>query len=310
MSEEIKHEELDEVKASFGVDAEVPDPKAKKAKAPGGDGKEAGHEEAPTAVKPVKPAEMKATVTKEDVDVSQDIAAIFGGQELSEDFMSKATDIFETAVVAKVNEVLEAKEIDIAAEIEAGKSEIAESLTERLDQYLDYVVEEWMEENKLAVEQGIRAEIAENFLKGLHDLFTESYIEVPEEKVDLVDELASKVEELQSSVNEEIERSIALRGELVEMKKEIAMAHVVDGLTESQAVKLQSLAEGVDFESEEQYAEKLEALKETYFPSEQSLSEEVQGLDEEPLELDEETEVKVDPGMRAYLDAISRTIKK
>lgn len=308
MSEKLEHEELDEVKASYGVDAEVPDPKAKKAKAPGGDGKEAGHEEAPTAVKPVKPAEVK--VTKEDVDVSEDIAAIFGGQELSEEFMTKAADIFESAVVAKVNEVLEAKEIDIAAEVEAGKAEIAESLAERLDQYLDYVAEEWMEENTLAVEQGIRAEIAENFMKGLHSLFQENYIDVPEEKADLVDELAAKVEELQTSMNEEIERSIALRGELIEMKKEIVLAGVVDGLTESQTVKLQSLAEGVDFENEEQYAEKLESLKETYFPSESSLNEDVQSLDDEPLELDEETQVKVDPGMRAYLDAISRTAKK
>lgn len=310
MSEQIKHEELDEVKASYGVNAEVPDPVTKKAKAPGGDGKVAGHTEAPTAVKPTKPAETKAKVTKEDVDVSEDIAAIFGGQDLSEDFMSKAADIFETAVVAKVNEILEEKEIDFAAELEAGKLEIAESMAERLDQYLDYVAEQWMEENKLAVDQGIRAEIAENFLKGLHSLFQENYIEVPEEKADLVDELAAKVEELQTSVNEEIERSIQLRGELVEMKKEVILAGVVDGLTESQIVKLQSLAEGLDFDSEEQYAEKLEALKETYFPSDKTLVEEVSSLDEDPLELDEETEVKVDPGMRVYLDAISRTAKK
>lgn len=310
MSEEIKHEELDEVKASFGVDAEVPDPKTKKAKAPGGDGKAAGHDEAPTAVKPAKVAEVKAKVTKEEVDVSEDIAAIFGGSDLSEDFVSKATEIFEAAVVAKVNEVLESKQIDLDAELEAGKAEIAESLSERLDQYLDYVAEEWMEENKLAVEQGIRAEIAENFLKGLHSLFQENYIDVPEEKADLVDELAAKVEELQTSMNEEIERSIALRGEIVEMKKEVIFAGKTDGLTESQIVKLQSLAEGVDFHSEEQYAQKLEALKETYFPSDKSLNEEVQSLDEEVLELDEETEIKVDPGMRSYLDAISRTAKK
>lgn len=307
MSEKLEHEELDEVKASYGVNAEVPDPKAKKAKAPGGDGKVAGHEEAPTAVKPVKPAEVR--VTKEDVDISEDIAAIFGGQDLSEDFINKAAEIFETAVVAKVNEVLEAKQIDIAAEVEAGVEDIAESMTERLDQYLEYVAEEWMEENKIAVEQGIRAEIAENFLKGLHSLFQENYIDVPEEKADLVDELAAKVEEMQSAVNEEIERNIALRGELIETKKEIALFSVVGGLSESQAVKLQSLAEGVDFDDEETYVEKLEALKETYFPSSTNLTEEVGSLDEEPLELEEQT-VRVDPGMRSYLDAISRTAKK
>jgi DNA mismatch repair ATPase MutS len=228
MSEEIKHEELDEVKASYGVNAEVPDPKTKKAKAPGGDGKAAGHDEAPTAVKPVKPAEVK--VTKEDVDVSEDIAAIFGGQDLSEDFVSRATDIFEAAVVAKVNEVLESKQLDLDAELEATAEEMVEGLSDRLDQYLEYVAEEWMEENKLAVEQGIRAEIAENFLKGLHSLFQESYIDVPEEKADLVDELAAKLEEVHESMNHEIERSIALHEELVEMKKQIAFAGVIDGL--------------------------------------------------------------------------------
>jgi hypothetical protein len=308
MSEEIKHEELDEVKASYGVNAEVPDPKTKKAKAPGGDGKAAGHDEAPTAVKPVKPAEVK--VTKEDVDVSEDIAAIFGGQDLSEDFVSRATDIFEAAVVAKVNEVLESKQLDLDAELEATAEEMVEGLSDRLDQYLEYVAEEWMEENKLAVEQGIRAEIAENFLKGLHSLFQESYIDVPEEKADLVDELAAKLEEVHESMNHEIERSIALHEELVEMKKQIAFAGVIDGLAESQIVKLQSLAEGVEFESEEQYADKLETLKETYFPSEKALTEDVQSLDEDVLELDEETAVRVDPGMRSYLDAISRTAKK
>lgn len=358
LDQEIDQEtaNLDEVKASFGVDAEVPDPVAKKAKAPGGDGKEAKHDNAPTAVKPGKVKMINAMVsamkgmkteeletsynkimsalkvegfeeetsqeeqkisvreikkiTAEDVNVSEDVAAMFGGQtDLSEEFVSKATTIFEAAVVSKVNSILESVTIDLEAEMEAEKQSIVESMTNRLDEYLEYVAEEWMKENELAVEQGIRAEITENFMVGLRDLFKENYIDIPDEKVDLVDELAQKVTELETSVNEEMEKSIELRKELVEMKKSNILGEVSKGLTESQVEKLSSLAEGVEFEDAQAYEKKLETLKETYFPKEQNMNEEIESLDEEPLEIDE-VEKPVDPGMRAYLDAISRTIRK
>ena len=145
-------------------------------------------------------------------------------------------------------------------------------------------------------------------MTGLRDLFKENYIDIPEEKVDLVDDLAAKVQDLEKSMNEEIERNIELRKELIEMKKETAIGSLCDELTESQVVKLKSLAEGVEFESEEDYLQKLETIKETYFPSDKDLNEEVQSLDEEPIE--EESEVSVDPGMRSYMQAISRSIKK
>jgi hypothetical protein len=249
-------------------------------------------------------------ITAEDINVAEDIDAIFGGQDLSEEFVSRATTVFEAAVVSKVNEILENVAIDVDAEIESEKQEIIESLSQKLDEYLEYVTEEWMTENKLAVEQGIRAEIAENFMTGLRDLFNENYIDIPEEKVDLVDELASKVKELESSMNEEIEKNISLRKELVEMKKESILLSVADGLAESQFVKLQSLAEGVDFENDETYLEKVETLKETYFPSDKTLNESISSLDEEPIEDEESDTIVVDPGMKQYLDAISRTIKK
>jgi hypothetical protein len=145
-------------------------------------------------------------------------------------------------------------------------------------------------------------------MTGLRDLFKENYIDIPEEKVDLVDDLASKVQELEKSMNEEIERNIELRKELIEMKKESVIGTLSDGLTESQIVKLQSLAEGVEFEGEDKYLSKLETIKETYFPSDKDLNEEVGSLDEEPIE--DESDVRVDPGMKSYLDAISRSIKK
>ena len=248
-------------------------------------------------------------ISAEDVNISEDVAAMFSGEELSEEFTSKASTIFEAAVVSKVNEILESVTVDFEAELEAEKVQISEKLSEQVDSYLEYVAEEWMKENELAVEQGIRAEIVENFMTGLRGLFEENYIDIPEEKVDLVDELASKVTELESSINEEMERNIELRKELVESKQSAILTSSCEGLTESQAAKLTSLSEGVEFEDADSYAAKLETLKESYFPKEEVVSEEVVIDEEEPLELEEEA-TAVDPSMNAYLNAISKSIKK
>ena len=350
--------DLDEAKASFGVDAEVPDSTAKENTPPGGEAKDEDKNKNPEQGSSVKPTKVKAVqkiadvvkgmsneefsrvyehlmaalegrevVAEEtdedttavavreirhieagDIDVAEDVAAMFNGEELSEEFVSKATTIFEAAVVSKVNELLETVTVDLEGEMEAAKAEIAEEFAGKLDSYLDYVAEEWMKENELAVEQGIRAEIAENFMRGLRDLFTESYIDIPEEKVDFVDELAAKVEELEASINEEIEKNIDLKRELSEAKASIVLANVSEGLTESQAVKLASLAEGVEFDTEESYAEKLETIKENYFGDSEMISEET-NFDDEPLEIEEDAN-NVDPGMAAYMSAISKSIKK
>jgi hypothetical protein len=352
MLETEQEQGIEEAKASFGVDAEVPDPSTKETDAPGGEAEQGEKKDAkvksPTAVPKTKVAlmasiqqtmagydkgalmsmyksmngmqeeveETTATsikeikqVSAEDVDVAEDVKAMFAGSDLSEDFTSKATTIFEAAVVSKVNEILETVTVDLEAELEAEKAEIVESMTSRLDDYMEYVVEQWMEENQLAVEQGIKAEITENFMVGLRNLFTESYIDIPEEKVDLVDELAAKVAELEESVNEEVEKNIATRKELAEAKKSVVLRDVTEGLTESQVVKMKSLAEGVEFESAEDYAKKLETIKENYFPQEEVISEDT-SFDSEPVELEEETEKRVDPEMKAYMDAITRSIKK
>ena len=248
-------------------------------------------------------------ISSEDVSVAEDVEAMFSGEELSEEFTSKATTIFEAAVVSKVNQILETVTVDFESDLEAEKVQIAEKLSEQVDSYLEYVAEEWMKENELAVEQGIRSEIVENFMTGLRGLFEENYIDIPEEKVDLVDELASKVTELESSINEEMERNIELRKELVESKQSAILSSACEGITESQAAKLQSLAEGVEFEDADSYAAKLETLKESYFPKEEVVSEEVVIDEDEPLELAEEA-TAVDPSMNAYLNAISKSIKK
>jgi hypothetical protein len=247
-------------------------------------------------------------ISSEDISIAEDVEAMFGSEELSEDFVVKATTIFEAAVVSKVNQILESVTVDFEAELEAEKVQIVEELSTQVDSYLEYVAEEWMKENELAVEQGIRSEIVENFMSGLRSLFTENYIDIPEEKVDLVDELASKVEELESSINEEMERNIELRKEIVESKRESILSAACGDITESQAVKLSSLSEGVEFEDEAAFTSKLDTLKENYFPKEETISEEAI-IDDEPLELIEEA-TPTDPGMAAYLNAISKSIKK
>jgi len=248
-------------------------------------------------------------VSVEDVDVSEDVTAMFKGESLSEDFTSKATTIFEAAVVSKVNELLETVAIDLESEIEAGKESMVSEMADKLDNYLEYVVEQWMTDNVLAVEQGITSEIQENFMQGLRNLFTENYIDVPEEKVDLVDELVAKVEELQTDVNEELDKNIDLKKELSEAKSAIVLSRVSEGLTESQAIKLTSLSEGVEFENEESFAEKLETIKENYFVEDKPLVEDTD-FDNEPLEIKEDAEVQIDPGMASYITAISKSIKK
>ena len=249
-------------------------------------------------------------ISSEDVSVAEDVEAMFSGQDLSEEFTSKATTIFEAAVVSKVNQILETVTVDFESDLEAEKVQIAEKLSEQVDSYLEYVAEEWMKDNELAVEQGIRSEIVENFMTGLRGLFTENYIDIPEEKVDLVDELAGKVTELESSINEEMERNIVLRKELVEAKQSAILTSACEDITESQAAKLQSLAEGVAFDDADSYAAKLETLKESYFPKEEAITEEVVIDEDEPLELSEEATPASDPSMNAYLNAISKSIKK
>lgn len=251
-------------------------------------------------------------VTAADINVEEDVKAIFGSEELTEDFKEKATTIFEAAVVSKVNEILESVTVDLEAELEAEKEEIHENLATRLDDYLEYVAEEWMKENELAVESGIRAEIVENFMTGLRNLFQENYIDIPEEKADFVDELAAKVEELNDSMNEEVDRNIELRKALAEAKAELIMRDVSEGLTATQVEKLKSLAEGVEFEDEESFESKLRTIKESYFSSkkEESLVESFT-MDDEPVEIEEEqTAVSYDRGMAAYMNAISKSIKK
>ena len=298
MVEYMKGHKKDDIAASYSklMSAFEPDDEDEDEE----DDEEEAKESKKKSVKEVK------KVTKEDIDVSDDVKALFGEEDLSEEFKESATTIFEAAVVSKINEVLDSVSVDMDAELEAEKEDSIQTLSTRLDDYLEYVVEEWVKENEIAIESGIRAEIVENFMEGLRGLFTENYVDIPEEKVDLVDELAAKVQELETSVNEEMEKNIDISKQLQEIKKEQIIESISDGLSENQSDKLKSLADGVEFESEEDYTKKLETVKENYFPSEEVVSE---IADDEPLEI-EDDDKNVNGSMANYMNAISRSIKK
>ena len=247
---------------------------------------------------------------KEDleIDVKEDIDAILSGEELSEEFKTKASTIFEAAVSAKVisavNERIEAFEEDYNKELNEAKEEHKVAVTEKVDSYLNYVVEEWMKENELAVEKGIRSELVEDFMTGLKNLFQEHYIDIPEEKVDLVDDLFEKVEELEKQLDETVNHNVEIKKELSQYQKEETLREVSEDLADTEKEKLEKLSEGVDYEDSEQYKEKLSVIKENYFPktteTAQPLTEEV-----ENTETDEEVE-KVDPNMDYYTKHMKR----
>jgi len=249
-------------------------------------------------------------ITAEDVVVSEDVAAMFEGTEdLSEDFKEKATVIFETAVVSKVNEQLEKISANFEAELAEEVENIQKEMSENLDSYLDYVVEQWMEENRLAVEQGLKAEMVEDFLKGLKGLFEEHYVEIPDEKVDVVEELATKAEELESKLNEQIEKNVELHGVVEQYKRDQLIESVAGDLTDTQKAKFETLAEGIDFVDAESFTNKLTIVKESYFGKGEETTSSYELDDDEPL-TEETAEKRVDPGMANYVNAISRSIKK
>ena len=252
---------------------------------------------------------------KEDleIDVKDDMDALVGGEDLSEEFKTKAATIFETAVSAKVisevNQRVEELEEQYVQEITEAKEEHKSTMTEKVDGYLNYVVEEWMTENELAVEKGIRSELVEDFMTGLKTLFTEHYIDIPEEKVDLVDDLFGKVEDLEQKLDESINNNVEMKKELAEFKKEDTLREVSKDLADTEKEKLGKLAEGIDFEDEQQYTEKLEVIKENYFPTStqktETITEELENTEEEETS----SEVSADPVMSRYVSALTRNNK-
>ncbi len=250
-------------------------------------------------------------IEEESYDVDADVQALLEGEELSEEFQSKARTIFETAIKSKVAEIKEELNESYANALVEELETIKTGLTERVDSYLEYVADEWMQENKLAVENGLKTEMTESFLEGMKSLFEEHYVTIPEEKYDVLNSMVDKLDEMEGKLNEQIERNVALNSRLAESTADVIFADVAEGLADTQKEKLATLAENVEFESETDYREKLGTLKESYFPSKtvsapKSTSE---NLSEE-VSTDEVAPQEYAPAMQAYLDTLSRAAKK
>jgi len=238
----------------------------------------------------------------EDLDVSGDVEALVQGEEeLSDEFKTKAATIFETAIKSKVRTELE----KIHAENEKSSEKVAEetmtSVVEKVDDYLNYVVEQWMSENELAIERGLKGEIAEDFISGLKGLFEDHYIDVPDEKYDILEANLTKIEELEDKLNKQMEENVQLKKAKGELVKESMIADVADGMTDTETEKFQSLVDDVEFSDEESYKEKLQTIKESYFGSD-----EVKAQDETLTEEGSEQTQEVSGDMAKYMSVISK----
>ena len=261
----------------------------------------------------VESKRTKAAIKAEDlnIDVKDDVEALVQGEDgLTEEFKEKASTIFQAAVQAKVLEEVNKKADEIETQLKEDQDKSSEGfkkeMTEKVDGYLTYVVEEWMKENELAIEKGIRSELVEDFMSGLKTLFAEHYIDIPEEKVDMVDDLFTKVEDLETSLDEEINRGVELQKEFAQFKKDDAISEVTKDLADTETEKISKLAEGIEYENQEQYIEKLNVLKESYFPKSDAVTSEITETDETIEVPDEKTEVKLHEDMEHYTSAIKR----
>ena len=282
-------------------------PNVKKAEAPSAKPSSASAEMAQKTLSREEAETEEEVIAEDKLDLSADIDAMFADDStISEEFKSKVSTIFEARVndrVTQMQEEIESKYADMLGE---AVEEMRADLTTKVDDYLNYVVEQWLKDNEIAVESGLRAEITEDFINGLRGLFAEHYIDVPEDKVDLVDELATQVETLESKLNEEIERGVLFAKALVESRKNEVTREVCEGLTATQVEKIRSLAEGVEFSTEDEYKAKLDTIRENYFPSgakkadETQLHEQLEDADDKKVEIN-------DPFVAAVSQAISKT---
>ena len=245
-----------------------------------------------------------------EIDLSDDVKALVSTDaDLSEEFKDKAATIFETAVRTRIKEQTKILEAQFEEKLSAEKETMKEAMVEKVDSYLNYVVEEWMKENELAVERGIRTEIAEDFITGLKDLFKEHYIDVPEEKYNVLDDLTNQVKDLESKLNEQIEKNVNLTKEVNDSERTNLVAEVSADLADTEKEKFASMAENVEFESAPKFREKLETIKESYFPK--TKIEETASKDEvDSVAANEPVVEASSDAMAAYTAAISRNLKK
>ena len=206
-------------------------------------------------------------VAEDKIDVEEDLNALIDGEELSEEFQEKARTIFEAAIRTKVSEIKEELKAQFEEQVVEQVAEIRSELTERTDAYLEYVTDEWVEENQLAIEAGLKTEMTDSFITGMRSLFEDHYVTIPEEKYDVLNNMVEKLDEMEDKLNEQINKNVALTKRLAESTSDVILADVSEGLALSQKEKLASLAENVEFDSEQSYREKLGTLRESYFPA-------------------------------------------
>jgi len=267
-------------------------------------------EESEEIVAEEETTEEEVIEEEEAIDIEADVQALLEGEELSEEFQDKARTIFEGAIRSKVAEIKEELQESYAEALVEELDKIKEGLTERVDSYLEYVADEWMQENALQVESGLKTEMTESFLEGMKSLFEDHYVQIPEDKYDVLNSMVDKLDEMESKLNEQIDRNVALNRRLAESTADGIFSTVAEGLADTQKEKLATLAENVEFESEADYREKLGTLKESYFPSKSSAPKNTSENLSEEVSTDEVISEETTPRMQAYLDVLSRAVKK
>ena len=306
--EEDEDEELIDDESEYEDDEVVSEAKEKSSKDDEEDDDEEGEDEDSEEddAEDKKEKAMKEAFAQIEEEIEEDVNALLSGEELSEDFKVKAKTVFEAALNARTEQIEEAivhqYEQKLAEEVET----IKEELTDRLDAYLEYVSEEWLQENALEVEQGLKTEMTESFLTGMKSLFEDHYVTIPEDRYDVLESMVEKLDEMENKLNEQIERNVALNRRLAESVTEVIFAEVSEGLALSQKDKLASLAENVEFDSESEYREKLVTLRESYFPRNTGTQRDNSDY------IAEETDYSqpVSGSMSYYLDALQRVSKK
>tara|TARA_B100000427_G_scaffold232313_1_gene195432 strand:+ start:233 stop:1402 length:1170 start_codon:yes stop_codon:yes gene_type:complete len=244
---------------------------------------------------------------EEEFSVDEDVEALLAGEELSEEFQAKAKTIFEAAINSKVSEIKKDLEEQHAKTLEEEIESTKTQLTERVDSYLEYVADEWLQENQLAVEEGLKTEMTESFLVGMKNLFEEHYVTIPEDKYDVLESMVNKLDEMEGKLNEQLEKNVVLNKRLAESTSDGILSDVAEGLAITQKEKLASLAESVEFESETDYREKLVTLRESYFPS---AAPSAQRDNSEVISEGSESPAQTTGSMATYLSTLQRVTKK
>ena len=248
--------------------------------------------------------EVSEDTVDETVDIEDDVNALLGGEELSEEFKEKAKTIFEAALNSKVKEIQETLEVQYEEKLQEAREELKASLQERVDSYLEYVSQEWLDENTLAIEHGLKTEMTESFLSGMKSLFEEHYVTIPEDKYDVLESMVEKLDDMETKLNEQIDKNIGLNKRLGESTASNILESVSEGLAATQKEKLASLAESVEFESEDEYRGKLEVLRESYFSRAATESAKETSKAQTLSEGVDSTVAPASGGMDAYLQAL------